>query len=113
MRENKVHIDDANYYSLDLTGPILPSTMHSLFALNEPDHSMTITFNSVVGTNSFSKITSDDLESEGSVVFGKENLSDCGLNSKVLEHFSEPDNKHITSVECIKYISENRTYTWT
>ncbi|CAH0553968.1 unnamed protein product [Brassicogethes aeneus] len=116
VRENKVHVDDADYYSLDLSGPILPSTIHNLFAINPPEHSITISFNNIASTNSFSKLSLDDTENklpEGNAVFIKENLADCGLNDKVLEHFAKPDNKHITNVDCIKYISDNKTYTWT
>ncbi|KAJ8933632.1 hypothetical protein NQ314_013895 [Rhamnusium bicolor] len=117
VRENKAYVDNVNYYSLDLIGPILPSTIHNLFAINSPEHSLTMTFNSVPTTESFSKIKNNarqsEIENKGSVVFGKENLSDCGLLPKVLQHFCTPDLKHVTNVECLKYTSDNKTYTWT
>ncbi|KAG5890557.1 hypothetical protein JTB14_028308 [Gonioctena quinquepunctata] len=116
VRENKVHLDDADYYSIELSGPILPSTIHNLFAINCPEHSLTATFNNIKSTECFSKLENSvrksDIENKGSVVFGKENLSDCGLLPKVLKHFCEPDKNYVTNVECLKYTSENQTYTW-
>ncbi|CAG9815270.1 unnamed protein product [Phaedon cochleariae] len=116
VRESKVHVDDADYYSLDLSGPILPSTLHNLFAINSPEHSVTATFSNVRSTECFSRLKNSERRSDvlkkGTAVFGKENLSDCGLLPKVLSLFCEPDDSCVTNVECLKYTSENKTYTW-
>ncbi|XP_023016168.1 humpty dumpty [Leptinotarsa decemlineata] len=116
VRENKVHLDEADYYSIELSGPILPSTIHNLFAINCPDSSLTATFSNIKSTECFSKLQNSvrksDIVNKGSMVFGKENLSDCGLLPKVLKHFCAPDQNYVTNVECLKYTSEDKTYTW-
>lgn len=116
VRDNKVNIEGVDYYSLELLGPILPTTTHNLFAINPPEHSVTMTFNGVSSTEPFSKVRNkerkSDIENKGTIVFGKENLSDCGLLPKVLKHFCAADPKYVTNVECLKYTSDNKTYTW-
>lgn len=117
IRENRVHTDDAAYHSFELSGPILPSILHNLFEICPPEHNMTITFNTLKNTESLSKLISRDRKSDvinmGAVVFRKENLSDCGLLPKVLKHFCIPDSGHMANVECLKYQSDNQTFTWT
>lgn len=116
VRENKVHTDDTDYYSLEISGPILPSTIHNLFEISPPEHNITITFNTTKTTEPFSKLKTTEKRSDivnmGAVVFRKENLSDCGLFPKVLKHFCIPDNNYITNVECLKFTSENKSYSW-
>lgn len=115
VRENKVHVDNVDYFSLEVTGPILPSTVHNLCLINPSDHSMTATFSNVTATLPFSKVTRTESNREnidsGCVVFGQENLSDCGLNPFVLKKFCGTDSRFICNVECIKY--DGRTFTWT
>lgn len=116
IRENKVHSEDANYYSLELSGPILPSTIHNLFEISPPENNMTITFNTTKTTEPFSKLKTkerkSDLVNMGAIVFRKENLSDCGLLPNVLKHFCLPENNHLANVECLKYVRENKSFTW-
>lgn len=118
VRESKVHVDDADYYSLDVMGPILPSTIHNLCLIHPPENSFTATFSNVASTIPFSKITStkNDVGEEkeaGSAVFGKENLSDCGLNAFVLKKFCCEDSRLICNTECLKYTGDTKTFTWT
>lgn len=117
IRESKVHTDDDDYYSLELIGPILPTTIHNLFQVSPPENNTTITFNTTKTTEAFSKLYTkerkSDLVNRGAVVFRKENLSDCGLLPKVLKHFCVPESNYVTNIECLKYISENGTYSWT
>lgn len=117
VRETKVNIDNEDYYSLEMTGPILPTMIHNLFAISTPEQCLTVTFNNLKLTEPFSKLRSDerisDVANTGCVVFRIENLSDCGLLPEILKHFCTPDNSYVTNVECLKYSSENKTYTWT
>lgn len=121
VRESKLLVDDVDYYSLDIIGPILPSTIHNLCLINPPDSSLTATFSNVASTIPFSKIESAKMKtgseetgvSSGSAVFGKENLSDCGLNSFVLKKFCSDDPRFICNVECLKYTGDTKTFTWT
>lgn len=120
VRESKVHVDNADYYSLDIVGPVLPSLMHNLCLINPPDSHFTATFSNVTSTLPFSKVkrrNASDVKSKnqcsGSAVFGKENLSDCGLSPFVLKKFCSSDADLICSPECIKYNGETKTFTWT
>lgn len=56
--------------------------------------------------------SSEDKENENKPqsVFGKENLSDCGLTGELLSHFCNSDRARIKVVESLKYSSEG--YTW-
>ncbi|KAK9881947.1 hypothetical protein WA026_018141 [Henosepilachna vigintioctopunctata] len=115
VRENKVKVDDVDYFTLELLGPILPTTIHSLFSIHPPEYSLTATFQNLTSTIPFSKTHNPEEENrtKGEIIFVKENLSDCGLNEKVLEYFCTVDSKCIVNVECIKYDSDNKTFTWT
>lgn len=119
VRESKVHVDDVDYYSIDVMGPILPSTIHNLCLIHPPESSFTATFANVASTLPLSKITRPNCETGsedkgvGSAVFGKENLSDCGLNAFVLKRFCGEDAHFICSTECLKYTGDTKTYTWT
>lgn len=120
VRESKVHVDDADYHSLDLIGPILPSTIHNLCLIHPPEGSFTATFSNVPSTIPLSKITkiktetgTQEVTSSGSAVFGKENLSDCGLNAFILKKFCSDDSHFICNTECLKYTGDTKTFTWT
>ncbi|EEZ98590.1 protein downstream neighbor of son homolog [Tribolium castaneum] len=113
VRESKVHVDNSYYHSLEISGPILPSTIHNLFSINQSDHSMSATFVNVASTLPFSKVLSnEDQDAKRNFIFDKENLSDCGLSRKILGQFCKAD-VCVTNVECLKYSGDNKTYTWT
>lgn len=120
VRQNKVHVDNVDYYSLELSGPILPSTIHNLCLINPSDHNVTATFSNVASTLPFSKIKNSEQSdsqnningSSGSTVFGQENLSDCGLNPFVLKYFCSPHSNSISNIECLKYSGNTKTFTW-
>lgn len=113
VRESKVHVDNCDYHSLQLSGPILPSTIHNLFGINSVDHTMSANFVNLPSTLSFNKITKKTEETqECNNIFEKENLSDCGLSGNIIERFCK-QNTSITNVECLKYDSDSKTYTWT
>lgn len=118
VRESKVHVDDADYYSIDIVGPILPTTIHNLCLIHPQESNFTATFSNVTSTIPLSKITKSRTESStdvssGSAVFGKENLSDCGLNAFVLKKFCDDDSRFICNTECLKYTGDTKTFTWT
>jgi len=116
VRENKMHSDGNDYFSIDLAGPILPSTIHNIFNINSVDYSLTMTFTDVEPTRTFSKADrinkEDGKEEKGTAIFGKENLSDCGLNPKVLNSFCSGDVEIVNNVECLKYSGETQKFTW-
>lgn len=118
IKESKMRTDNEDFYSLELTGPILPQTIHNLYTLNSKDQSMTATFTNYSSTLPFSKIkcTAKDETSgnspSGSAVFRQTNLSDCGLSAPLLDHFCSGNARHIDVMECLKFSSENGSYTW-
>ncbi|XP_076257801.1 humpty dumpty [Rhynchophorus ferrugineus] len=118
VRENKIHDEGTDYYSLELLGPILPTTVHNILNINAPDHSLSIMFSDVESTSSFSRIRRknqrrSEIERHGTTVFSKENLSDCGLAPRVLRSFCSADPDVVSNIECLKYCGETSTYTWT
>ncbi|XP_065170496.1 protein downstream neighbor of son homolog [Atheta coriaria] len=127
VRESKVHVDNEDFYSLDITGPILPHSIHNLCALHSKENSMTATFSTLDDTVSFSRIntenakleTADDTKDHptpnptGMGIFNEENLRDCGLVPQVLKHFCSADTKIVNHVECLKYTAETNSYAWT
>ncbi|XP_044258415.1 protein downstream neighbor of son homolog [Tribolium madens] len=114
VRESKVHVDNSYYHSLEISGPILPSTIHNLFSINQAEHSMSATFVNMASTLPFSKVlkSNEDKDPKRNSIFDKENLSDCGLSKKILQQFCKTD-VCVTNIECLKYSGDNKTYTWT
>lgn len=111
VRESKVHIDNSDFFSLELIGPILPSATHNIFGINPPDQSISGTFVSIPSTMSFNKVETSTCDN-GNIIFDKENLSDAGLAPKVLQQFCQGGDC-VTSIECLKYNADSRSYTWT
>ncbi|GJQ69545.1 hypothetical protein Trydic_g6644 [Trypoxylus dichotomus] len=125
IREHKIHQDNEDFYSLELTGPILPHTIHNLYNINPMENSLSATFANVNSTTPFSKIKYKTcledakngdiqvaLSRSCSFIFKKENLKDCGFNPKVLEQFCTEDPQQVTCYDCIKYCSNTKTYSW-
>lgn len=57
VRENKVTVDNEAYSSMEITGPILPHTVHSLAALiASPEDEYSATFANIGNTKAFSKV---------------------------------------------------------
>jgi len=64
---------------------------------------------SIVGQANFTK--EEDCNAKiPSNVFGQENLSDCGFNQELLNHFCSPDPNRIEVLESFKFF--NGLYTW-
>ncbi|XP_018328269.1 protein downstream neighbor of son homolog isoform X2 [Agrilus planipennis] len=121
VRESKVHFDNVDYYSLELNGPILPHAIHNLCEIYPREQSFTATFANIKSTvplchvkiSNFSNSSAEKGKVDsGSAVFGQVNLSDCGLNSKILKQFCSADSKRVESIDCLKYTAETKTYTW-
>ncbi|XP_019756240.1 protein downstream neighbor of son homolog isoform X2 [Dendroctonus ponderosae] len=114
VRESKMHSAGSDYYSIELTGPILPTTVHNILNINPANHSITMTFNDLESTRGFSKVAKKKPpeEEKGTAIFGKENLSDCGLHPTVLTGFCSADAQRVSNIECLKYSGETKTFTW-
>jgi len=83
VRQGILKQDGENLYSLEVQGPILPHSVVSLMNLLQTGDYKTI-FSVVASTKPFAAFQS---EKSGASAFGKENLSDCGLDSKALDLF--------------------------
>ncbi|GLV38678.1 humpty dumpty [Carabus blaptoides fortunei] len=121
VRENRIRDNNADYFSIELAGPILPHTLHNLYSLLPKDTSVTATFANIPSTAPFSKVKisqtavkeGDDVDNiAGSVVFGQENLSDCGLNKEILKHFCSANPQHVQHYDSLKYSSETKLFIW-
>ncbi|KAL1501025.1 hypothetical protein ABEB36_006430 [Hypothenemus hampei] len=109
VQENRIRSDTNEFYSIDLIGPIMPCTIQNIFNINSSDRSLTMTFTDLESTRSFSKVPT---QSDGNDIFGKENLSDCGLNDLVLNRLCSNDSSSIRNVECLKYSGESKRFSW-
>ncbi|XP_058802462.1 protein downstream neighbor of son homolog [Phymastichus coffea] len=122
VRESVVCNGTEKFHSLEITGPILPDILPSLCALMTGDHleKFSVTCAQLTNTKAFTiakhgteiKIDSNDNKKEKipQNVFGLENLTDCGFNKRVLEHFCSPDPERIQNFESLTY--DNKLYTW-
>ncbi|XP_059050147.1 protein downstream neighbor of son homolog [Achroia grisella] len=123
VRENIVHSDSKKYYSIELRGPILPTTVHTLFNVLKKSSTsqFSATFAHQQPTLAFSWVAKNIAEDESSKenepnhftkAFNKENLSDCGINEEMLQHFCSPDPSIVKPLDSVKYNTEDDTYSW-
>ncbi|KAG6452901.1 hypothetical protein O3G_MSEX007855 [Manduca sexta] len=123
VRENTIHSDSHKYYSIELRGPILPTAVHSLLEVLRSSSAahFSATFAHQHSTLAFSWAASTVAEDESgkenepkhfAKAFNKENLSDCGINEDMLQHFCSSDPKIIKTLDSVKYNTEDSTYTW-
>ncbi|XP_050310561.1 protein downstream neighbor of son homolog [Anthonomus grandis grandis] len=114
VRESKMHLEGDDYFCLELSGPILPTTIHNIFNMNTSSQNITVTFDDLDSTQGFSKVRrkSERKSDGGTSIFGKANLSDCGLNSKILKHFCSSDANVVCNVDSLKFSGESKTYSW-
>ncbi|XP_046965089.1 protein downstream neighbor of son homolog [Vanessa cardui] len=123
VRENIIYSDNKKYYSIELRGPILPTTVHSLFNVLKTSTSaqFSATFAHHKPTLAFSWAAKKMAEEEASnendpnhftKAFNKENLSDCGINEDMLQLFCSSDPNAVQSLDSVKYNPEDHTFTW-
>ncbi|KAF9410729.1 hypothetical protein HW555_010274 [Spodoptera exigua] len=123
VRENTIHSDSNKYYSIELRGPILPTTVHTLFNVLKTSSSaqFSATFAHHQPTLAFSWAARNIAEDESSKenepnhftkAFNKENLSDCGISEEMLQHFCSSDPNVVKPLDCVKYNTEDDTYMW-
>ncbi|KAF9822296.1 hypothetical protein SFRURICE_017571 [Spodoptera frugiperda] len=118
VRENTIHSDSNKYYSIELRGPILPTTVHTLFNVLKTSSSaqFSATFAHHQPTLAFSWAARDIAEENEpnhfTKAFNKENLSDCGISEEILQHFCSSDPNVVKPLDCVKYNTEDDTYMW-
>ena len=115
VRENTVFDGKEKYYSLEISGPILPAVIPSLRSLINSSQldkfSISCAHLPVTVAFSLAKHGKESEEvKEPPSVFGLENLTDCGFSKGLLEHFCDADVNKIQSFESLSY--SNDSYTW-
>ncbi|XP_061391560.1 protein downstream neighbor of son homolog [Musca vetustissima] len=129
-RSSKVRMDGVDYCSIEVKGTILPSFLpYVCHLLGETKDTFSATLASTMSTIAFSKAThkllvddsagqnqdkkdeSDqqhnaDVENAAGQVFGKENLSDCGLQPYVVENMCRTGTQAVTILERVCYDKE-------
>ncbi|XP_053623902.1 protein downstream neighbor of son homolog [Plodia interpunctella] len=123
VRENTLHSDSKKYYSIELRGPILPTTVHSLlnvlrtssaaqFSATFAHHQPTLAFSWAAKNIAEDESSKENEPNLFSKAFNKENLSDCGISEAMLQHFCSPDPSLVQALDSVKYNPEDDTYTW-
>lgn len=117
-RSSKVRMDGVDYYSIELKGPILPHTLPYICnLLTETKDSFSATLaahNSTLALTKASQKLIEDTEKENTTadqVFGKENLSDCGLQTKITESMCRVSSDASCLMERMWY-NKDIGYTW-
>ncbi|CAD7082457.1 unnamed protein product [Hermetia illucens] len=118
-RSTKVRMDGTDYSSVELKGVILPHVLQyqcNLLAEMRDSFSATMAVNT--NTLAFckaSKIIAEEVAKENKTsdqVFGKENLSDCGLQSKILDSMCRVGTDAVDIIERMCYCKEQGGYSW-
>ncbi|XP_005188704.1 protein downstream neighbor of son homolog [Musca domestica] len=128
-RSSKVRMDGVDYFSIEVKGTILPSFLpYICHLLGETKDTFSATLASSMHTLAFSKAThkllvddsagqnqdkkdeseqqNAEIENAAGQVFGKENLSDCGLQPYVVENMCRTGNQAVTLLERVCYDKE-------
>ncbi|OXU28936.1 hypothetical protein TSAR_009794 [Trichomalopsis sarcophagae] len=122
VRESTVCNGLEKFYSLELNGPILPDVLPSLCSLMSCDQlekfsvscaqlTNTVAFTLAKHGVEVAEDKDDKKEKLPPNIFGLENLTDCGFNKMILEHFCNSDPERIQNFESLT--CHNNLYTWT
>uniref|UniRef100_A0A182QSY7 Uncharacterized protein n=1 Tax=Anopheles farauti TaxID=69004 RepID=A0A182QSY7_9DIPT len=121
-RSSKIHMDGQHYHSTELHGVILPHILPYLTdLLCESKEKYSITLATVPSTSALCEasrklISDSDKENDASAtagpVFGKENLSDCGLNRRIVENMCRATKDSVFDMERLLYSQEAGGFCW-
>uniref|UniRef100_A0AAG5DCG1 Downstream neighbor of son n=1 Tax=Anopheles atroparvus TaxID=41427 RepID=A0AAG5DCG1_ANOAO len=121
-RSTKIRMDGQDYHSTELHGVILPHILPYLTdLLCETKDNYSVTLATVPSTAALCeasrKLMSDsDKENDASTladpVFGKENLSDCGINMRIVEIMCRATKDSVFDAERLLYSQEGGGFSW-
>uniref|UniRef100_A0A182XMB3 Protein downstream neighbor of son homolog n=1 Tax=Anopheles quadriannulatus TaxID=34691 RepID=A0A182XMB3_ANOQN len=121
-RSSKIQMDGQQYHSTELQGVVLPHILpYVTDLLCESKDNYSVTMATVPSTAALcaasQKLISDaDKENDASAlagpVFGKENLSDCGLNKRIVENMCRATKDSVFDTERLLYSQEAGGFTW-
>jgi hypothetical protein len=113
LKTSKLRQDGVDYFSIELNGAILPHTVHTLTALlSEIKDLYSLIMSNYNNTTAFTKTSRklmEDLDSSQAFadhVFGRENLSDCGMPNDILESMCRVDVEAVNFLERVQYNRE-------
>ncbi|KAK9503314.1 hypothetical protein O3M35_011913 [Rhynocoris fuscipes] len=110
VRDSTVKLENENYFSLEINGPILPHAIHNLCnVLKSNVDKFSITFASIESSKAFSLASKQsfgenqnselDVNKTPGKTFNIENLSDCGLKTQLLSSFCSLGVQNFDSVK--------------
>uniref|UniRef100_A0A1B6GBU9 Uncharacterized protein n=1 Tax=Cuerna arida TaxID=1464854 RepID=A0A1B6GBU9_9HEMI len=128
VRESKIQMGGDSFYSMEMRGPVLPTTVQHLcnllqtnmeeFSIALASHESTKAFTlSGLYSKSGAKSTTEDKENadkdctnSSNAAFCQEGLSDCGQSASILRRFCSSDSKSLQQFDNIKF--SNEIYSW-
>ncbi|XP_055909181.1 protein downstream neighbor of son homolog [Eupeodes corollae] len=118
-RSSKVRMDGVDYFSVELKGIVLPTVLpYACSLLCESKETFSATMASHMSTLAFSKASAKlteavkvEDEASGEQVFGKENLSDCGLQTELLDALCRTGENSVGLIERVCY-KKDFGYAW-
>ncbi|XP_052872507.1 protein downstream neighbor of son homolog [Anopheles cruzii] len=121
-RSTKIRMDGQDYHSTELHGVVLPHVLPYLTdLLCEANDNYSITLATVPSTaglcEASQKLINDldkenDASTQADPVFGKENLSDCGLNQRVVESMCRVTKDSVFDTERLLYSLDAGGFSW-
>ncbi|XP_035907949.1 protein downstream neighbor of son homolog [Anopheles stephensi] len=121
-RSTKIQMDGEEYHSTELQGVILPHILpYVTDLLCESKDKFSVTLATVPSTTALCDasqrlISDSDKENDASAlagpVFGKENLSDCGLNKRIVENMCRATKDSVFDTERLLYSQEAGGFSW-
>lgn len=101
-----------SFYSLELTGPILPNVVCGLLNLfKQTQNDFKASFSTYELSKSFAMSSLIlDSQSTSCIAFATENLKDCGLKKELISSFCEKEHQSDDSISEVVCSSNNFTY---
>lgn len=118
VRSSKLKLDGEDFCSIELRGAILPHIVHTICdLLSDIKDNFSLTLVNYPHTVAFTKTSRkmlEDLDASQAAadhVFGRENLSDCGIQNKILEGLCRVEGEAVMIQERIEYRKDGGGYT--
>lgn len=113
-RSSKLRSENEDYFSIELRGAILPHTIQTICSLLsevKDNYSLTmVNYPHTVALTKTSRKLLEDLDTSqarADHVFGRENLSDCGMSNEILESMCRVGPEAVNILERLKFEREN------
>ena len=118
VRSSKLRLEGEDFCSIELRGAILPHTVHTICdLLSEIKDKFNLTMINYPHTVAFTKTSRKMLEeldtskADADHVFGRENLSDCGIQNKILDSLCRVEGEAVMILERVQFSKEANGFT--